>query len=156
MLHIYACLPISFFLINVLYDVIYHARNILCLIDTIYCCSFLVVLLAVQKNRIKSTQLFFQPYLSYLWFDLSLFFSINNILFVVVIMLCGCFVVSISMYDFEFLFRLVAHITDKIKTIDGSKETLKLAIRITELWFVGTPDRSEQAEMVIVDSNVCF
>jgi len=71
-------------------------------------------------------------------------------------MLCGCFVVSISMYVSEFLFRLMAHIADKIKTIDGSKETLKLAVRITELWFVGTPSRSEQAEMAIIDSDVCF
>ncbi|RZC11514.1 hypothetical protein D0Y65_011629, partial [Glycine soja] len=47
----------------------------------------------------------------------------------------------------------MARIADKIKTIDGSKETLKLAVRITELWFVGTPGRSEQAEMIIVDSN---
>ncbi|KAG5059568.1 hypothetical protein JHK87_000597 [Glycine soja] len=57
------------------------------------------------------------------------------------------------MYVSDFLFRLMAHIVDKIKTIDGSKETLKLAVRITELWFVGTPGRSEQAEMVIVDSD---
>ncbi|XP_006580771.1 uncharacterized protein LOC114411233 [Glycine soja] len=49
--------------------------------------------------------------------------------------------------------RLMAHIADKIKTIDGSKETLKLAVRITELWFVGTPSRSEQAEMAIIDSD---
>ncbi|KAG4962963.1 hypothetical protein JHK82_039641 [Glycine max] len=42
---------------------------------------------------------------------------------------------------------------DKIKFIDGSRETLKLAVRITDLWFVGTPNKSEQAEMVIVDSN---
>ncbi|KAH1210093.1 hypothetical protein GmHk_15G044463 [Glycine max] len=47
----------------------------------------------------------------------------------------------------------MACIVDKIKTIDGSKETLKLAIRITDLWFVGTPGRSEQAEMIIVDSD---
>ncbi|KAG4989048.1 hypothetical protein JHK85_032031 [Glycine max] len=47
----------------------------------------------------------------------------------------------------------MAHIADKIKTIDGSKETLKLVVRITELWFVGTPGRSKQAEMIIVDSN---
>ena len=71
-------------------------------------------------------------------------------------MLCGCFVVSISMYVSEFLFRLMARIVDKIKIIDGSKETLKLAVRITELWFVGMPGRSEQAEMVIVDSDICF
>ena len=45
---------------------------------------------------------------------------------------------------------------DKIKFIDGSRETLKLAVRITDLWFVGTPNKSEQAEMVIVDSDLCF
>ena len=55
----------------------------------------------------------------------------------------------------DFLFRLMAHIADKIKNIDGSKETLKLTVRIIELWFVGTPGRSEQAEMIIVDSDVC-
>ena len=48
----------------------------------------------------------------------------------------------------------MAHIPDKIKDINGSKETLKLAMRITNLWFVGTPDKSEQDEMVIVDSDV--
>jgi len=45
---------------------------------------------------------------------------------------------------------------DKIKIIDGSKETLKLAMRISDLWFVGMPDKSEQAEMVFVDCDVCF
>ncbi|KAH1242581.1 Replication protein A DNA-binding subunit B [Glycine max] len=49
--------------------------------------------------------------------------------------------------------ELMACIADKIKTIDGSKETLKLAVRITDLWFVGTPGRSEQAEKIIVDSD---
>ena len=50
----------------------------------------------------------------------------------------------------------MARIPDKIKNINGSKETLKLVVRITDLWFVGTPDKSEQAEMVIVDSDVWF
>jgi len=50
----------------------------------------------------------------------------------------------------------MARIPDKIKTIDGSKETLKFAVRITDLWFVGVADKSGQAEMVMVDSNVCF
>ncbi|KAG5020448.1 hypothetical protein JHK87_016303 [Glycine soja] len=51
----------------------------------------------------------------------------------------------------------MARIPDKIKSIDGSKETLKLAVRITDLWFVGTPNKSEQAKMVFVDSedDVC-
>ncbi|KAL2992796.1 hypothetical protein AAZX31_10G068500 [Glycine max] len=47
----------------------------------------------------------------------------------------------------------MARIPDKIRSINGSKETLKLAVRITDLWFVGTPNKSEQAEMVFVDSE---
>ncbi|KHN23618.1 hypothetical protein glysoja_046358 [Glycine soja] len=47
----------------------------------------------------------------------------------------------------------MARIPDKIRSIDGSKETLKLDVRITDLWFVGTPNKSEQAEMVFVDSE---
>ncbi|RZB99127.1 hypothetical protein D0Y65_021841 [Glycine soja] len=45
----------------------------------------------------------------------------------------------------------MARIPDKINSIDGSKEALKLAVRITDLWFVGTPNKSKQAKMVIVD-----
>ncbi|RZB54384.1 hypothetical protein D0Y65_050007 [Glycine soja] len=47
----------------------------------------------------------------------------------------------------------MARIPDKIKSIDGSREKLKLGLRITDLWFVGTPNKSEQAKMVIVDSE---
>ncbi|RZC02544.1 hypothetical protein D0Y65_017603 [Glycine soja] len=46
---------------------------------------------------------------------------------------------------------IMAHSPDKIKSIDGSKETLKLSVRISDLWFIGTPNKSEQAEMVFVD-----
>ncbi|KAG5001536.1 hypothetical protein JHK87_022608 [Glycine soja] len=49
------------------------------------------------------------------------------------------------------LCNFMARIHDKIWSIDGSKETLKLVVRITDLWFVGTPNKSEQAEMVFVD-----
>ncbi|KAL2951704.1 hypothetical protein AAZX31_19G068300 [Glycine max] len=52
--------------------------------------------------------------------------------------------------------RIMARAPDNIKSINGSKEALKLARRITDLWFVGTPNRSEQAEMVIIDSHVWF
>ncbi|KAL5179703.1 Replication protein A DNA-binding subunit C [Glycine soja] len=51
------------------------------------------------------------------------------------------------------LCNFMARIPDKIKSIDGSKETLKLAVRITDLLFVGTPNKSEQVEMVFVDSE---
>ncbi|KAL5137210.1 Replication protein A DNA-binding subunit B [Glycine soja] len=51
------------------------------------------------------------------------------------------------------LCNFMARIPDKIRSINGSKETLKLAVRITDLWFVGTPNKSEQAEMVFVDSE---
>ena len=54
------------------------------------------------------------------------------------------------------LCRIMAHAPDKIKCIDGSREILKLSVRITDLWFVGIPNKSEQAEMVIVDSDVCI
>ncbi|KAG5042575.1 hypothetical protein JHK87_006490 [Glycine soja] len=47
----------------------------------------------------------------------------------------------------------MARAPDNIKSINGSKETLKLAVRITDLWFVGTPNKSKQAEMVIIDSH---
>ncbi|KAG4957745.1 hypothetical protein JHK85_044125 [Glycine max] len=53
----------------------------------------------------------------------------------------------------EGLCNFMVRILDKIRSIDGSKETLKLAVRITYLWFVGTPNKSEQAEMVFVDSE---
>ena len=50
----------------------------------------------------------------------------------------------------------MARVADKIKLIDGSRETLKLSVRITDLWFIGIPGKTEQAEMVVVDSDVCF
>ncbi|RZB72637.1 hypothetical protein D0Y65_036750 [Glycine soja] len=47
----------------------------------------------------------------------------------------------------------MACLPDKIKSIDGSREALKLIVRITDLWFIGIPHKIEQAEMVIVDSD---
>ena len=52
--------------------------------------------------------------------------------------------------------RIMARPPNNIKSINGSKEALKLVVRITDLWFVGTFNRSEQAEMVITDSHVWF
>ncbi|KAH1261840.1 hypothetical protein GmHk_02G004607 [Glycine max] len=49
--------------------------------------------------------------------------------------------------ELEILSNFMARIPNKIKSIDGSRETLKLAVRITDLWFVGTPNKSEHAEM---------
>ncbi|KAL5147164.1 Replication protein A DNA-binding subunit B [Glycine soja] len=51
----------------------------------------------------------------------------------------------------EGLCNFMARIPNKIRSIDRSKETLKLVVRITDLWFVGTPNKSEQAKMVFVD-----
>ncbi|KAL5149811.1 Replication protein A DNA-binding subunit C [Glycine soja] len=55
--------------------------------------------------------------------------------------------------ELEVLSNFMARIPNKIKSIDGSKETPKLAVRNTDLWFVGTPVKSEQAQMVFVDSE---
>ena len=56
----------------------------------------------------------------------------------------------------HFFRSIMARFPNKIKSIDGSKETLKLSVRISDLWFIGTPNKSEQAGMVFVDSDVCF
>ncbi|KAG4935725.1 hypothetical protein JHK84_049926 [Glycine max] len=47
----------------------------------------------------------------------------------------------------------MARSPDKIKNIDDSKETLKLAVRISDLWFIGMPNKSEQVEMVFINSD---
>ena len=43
---------------------------------------------------------------------------------------------------------------DFIRDIDNTKDTLKLAVRIIDLWFVETKDKSEKAEMIVMDENV--
>ena len=53
-------------------------------------------------------------------------------------------------------YKVMARVPDKIKLIDESREALKLSVRITDLWFIGIPEKFEQAEMVVVDSDVCF
>ncbi|KAL3024244.1 hypothetical protein AAZX31_04G109500 [Glycine max] len=47
----------------------------------------------------------------------------------------------------------MARVADKIKLIDGSREALKLSVRITDLWFIGIPRKTEQAKMEVVDSD---
>ncbi|RZB57751.1 hypothetical protein D0Y65_046419, partial [Glycine soja] len=53
-------------------------------------------------------------------------------------------------------YKVMARVADKIKLIDGSREALKLSVRITDLWFIGIPGKTEQAEMVVVDSDLPF
>lgn len=43
---------------------------------------------------------------------------------------------------------------DFIRDINNTKDTLKLAVRIIDLWFVQAKDKSEQVEMIIMDENV--
>jgi len=81
-----------------------------------------------------SFRLFVEVYIAFAWFWIYYIFHLE---------LAG-------------LCNFMARIPDKIKSIDGSKETLKLVVRITDLWFVGTPNKSEQAEMVFLDSEVYF
>ncbi|KAG4990878.1 hypothetical protein JHK87_024335 [Glycine soja] len=58
-----------------------------------------------------------------------------------------------TVFVWVFDYKVMAHVADKIKLIDGSREALKLSIRITDLWFIGIPGKTEQAEMVVVDSD---
>ncbi|KAH1197737.1 hypothetical protein GmHk_18G051446 [Glycine max] len=54
-----------------------------------------------------------------------------------------------------FFYSNMARSPDKIKNIDDSKETLKLAVRISDLWFIGMPNKSEQVEMGDEIHDVC-
>eukprot|EP00256_Glycine_max_P032621 XP_006577464.1 uncharacterized protein LOC102669384 [Glycine max] len=69
----------------------------------------------------------------------------------------GVFFCSVAGFDCEKKrlcdYKVMARVANKIKLIDGSREALKLSIRITDLWFIGIPKKSEQAEMVVVDSD---
>ncbi|XP_040861406.1 replication protein A 70 kDa DNA-binding subunit C-like [Glycine max] len=56
-------------------------------------------------------------------------------------------------HDLLLSLGVMARSPNKIKSINGSKESLKLSVRISDLWFIGTPNKSEQAEMVFVDSD---
>ncbi|KAL3027376.1 hypothetical protein AAZX31_03G048500 [Glycine max] len=57
-------------------------------------------------------------------------------------------VILILVFDRLCDYKVMARVANKIKLIDGSREALKLSIRITDLWFIGIPKKSEQAEMV--------
>ncbi|RZC20083.1 hypothetical protein D0Y65_006783 [Glycine soja] len=65
----------------------------------------------------------------------------------------GLGLVVLLMFCSGAVFIVMARSLDKIKSIDGSKETLKLSVRISYLWFIGMPNKSEQAEMVFVASD---
>ncbi|KAG4951814.1 hypothetical protein JHK85_045681 [Glycine max] len=81
------------------------------------------------------------------WEKLSFFFVGNFVL-----------QFSFAEFDREKLrvcdYKVMARVADKIKLIDGSWEALKLSVRITDLWFIGIPGKTEQAEMVVVDSDL--
>ena len=52
------------------------------------------------------------------------------------------------LFFLELLFRVwdykvMARVADKIKLIDGSREALKLSVRITDLWFIGILRKTE-------------
>jgi len=43
---------------------------------------------------------------------------------------------------------------DLIKDIDDKKETLKLAVRVKDLWFVQNRDNSRHMELILLDQKV--
>jgi len=45
---------------------------------------------------------------------------------------------------------------DHIKDSDGKRETLKLVVRIVDLWFVGSWDSKRNMEMVLTDQKVMY
>ncbi|XP_028237971.1 uncharacterized protein LOC114417044 [Glycine soja] len=82
--------------------------------------------------------------------DVSLTFSPYSLLFI----LFGlASLLGLTVRKKGLRYKVMACFPDKIKLIDGSRETLKLFVRITDLWFIGIPEKSKQAEMVVVDSD---
>ena len=45
---------------------------------------------------------------------------------------------------------------DMIKDIDGKRETLKLVVRIVDLWFVESWDSKRNMEMILTDQKVMY
>jgi len=43
---------------------------------------------------------------------------------------------------------------DMIKDIDGKRDTLKLAVRVVDHWYVQSRDSTLQLEMILMDENV--
>jgi len=43
-----------------------------------------------------------------------------------------------------------------IKDIDGKRETLKLVVRIVDLWFVESWDSKRNMEMILTDQKVMY
>jgi len=43
---------------------------------------------------------------------------------------------------------------DLINDIDGKRETLKLGVRITDLWIVQNRDSTKHIQMILVDHKV--
>jgi len=41
-----------------------------------------------------------------------------------------------------------------IKDIDGKRDTLKLAVRVVDHWYVQSRDSTLQLEMILMDENV--
>ena len=48
----------------------------------------------------------------------------------------------------------VAKKLDMIKDIDGKRETLKLAVKVVDHWYVQSRDSTLQLEMILMDENV--
>jgi len=43
---------------------------------------------------------------------------------------------------------------DSIKDVDGKRETIKLGVKIIDLWFVQNGDGSRHIEMILMDGMV--
>jgi len=43
---------------------------------------------------------------------------------------------------------------DKVKDIDGRKETLKLGVRVLDLWYIHNRDSNVHLEMILIDQKV--
>ena len=55
---------------------------------------------------------------------------------------------------FFWLLDRMAKKFDSIKDVDGKRETIKLGVKIIDLWFVQNGDGSRHIEMILMDGMV--
>jgi len=97
----------------------------------------------------------YSVFLSFMSYDFCLFFSFKSCCYFFVRFCSWCYyVLCILTWCRLCLYLLMARKLDPIKDIDDKKETLKLVVRVKDLWFVQNRDNSRHMELILLDQKV--
>jgi len=97
----------------------------------------------------------YSMFLSFMSYGFSLFFPFKSCCYFFVRFCSWCYyVVCMLTWCRLCLYLLMARKLDLIKDIDDKKETLKLVVRVKDLWFVQNRDNSRHIELILLDQKV--